>query len=100
MTSSTSRADRDRSPSKKRRLPRACDLCKRKKGECSLVTYNACLIMFSSMRCLETPGNRCTNCVKSNAQCTHVENLGLAKEYIYPDLSSAMLKPWNGDPTS
>ncbi|KAF9049480.1 hypothetical protein BDZ89DRAFT_1154371 [Hymenopellis radicata] len=71
--SSTSRADRDRSPSKKRRLPRACDLCKRKKV--TLVRCDA----------LEKPGNRCTNCIKSNAQCTHVEvskNLGLAKDYV------------------
>ncbi|KAF8871040.1 fungal-specific transcription factor domain-containing protein [Mucidula mucida] len=60
----------DRSASKKRRLTRACDMCKRKKIRCDGV---------------EMPGNQCTNCLNSKVHCTHVEvlrNLGTAKGYV------------------
>ncbi|KAJ7688586.1 hypothetical protein B0H17DRAFT_938238 [Mycena rosella] len=41
----------------RRRLQGACDACKKRKGESS----------DSS----EMPGNRCTNCIKTQIQCTH-----------------------------
>ncbi|KAK0430726.1 fungal-specific transcription factor domain-containing protein [Armillaria borealis] len=53
------------SEEKKRRLPRACDMCKRKKSDSD-----------------QMPGKRCSNCVAFNLQCTHVEamnSLGSAK---------------------
>ncbi|KAK0459300.1 fungal-specific transcription factor domain-containing protein [Desarmillaria tabescens] len=43
---------------KKRRMPRACDMCKRKKGDSE-----------------QMPGKRCTNCISFNYTCTHVEAL-------------------------
>ncbi|KAK0183806.1 hypothetical protein F5146DRAFT_1229357 [Armillaria mellea] len=58
------------SEDKKRRLPRACDMCKRKKIRCDSD---------------QMPGKRCTNCVTFNLQCTHVEamnSLGSAKGYV------------------
>ncbi|KAF8879184.1 fungal-specific transcription factor domain-containing protein [Mucidula mucida] len=56
--------------SKKRRLPRACDNCKRKKIRCDSD---------------EMPGKRCSNCISFNVQCTHVEalnSMGSAKGYV------------------
>ncbi|PBK95800.1 hypothetical protein ARMGADRAFT_1077331 [Armillaria gallica] len=58
------------SEDKKRRLPRACDMCKRKKIRCDSD---------------QMPGKRCSNCVTFNLQCTHVEamnSLGSAKGYV------------------
>ncbi|KAK0201467.1 fungal-specific transcription factor domain-containing protein [Desarmillaria ectypa] len=58
------------SEEKKRRLPRACDMCKRKKIRCDSD---------------QMPGKRCSNCVAFNLQCTHVEamnSLGSAKGYV------------------
>ncbi|KAF9467428.1 fungal-specific transcription factor domain-containing protein [Collybia nuda] len=43
-------------PSKKQRTPGACDLCKKKKSDSA-----------------QMPGNRCTNCIQSTAECTHKE---------------------------
>ncbi|KAG7098492.1 hypothetical protein E1B28_000435 [Marasmius oreades] len=54
-------------PSKKRRLPGACDLCKKRKIRCDGS---------------ERPNGHCTNCTNSGVECTHVEltkNLGSAK---------------------
>ncbi|KAG1887099.1 fungal-specific transcription factor domain-containing protein [Suillus subluteus] len=42
--------------SKKRRVQRACDICRRKKSDGS-----------------QMPGNRCSNCVAYNFECTYVE---------------------------
>ncbi|KIY62789.1 hypothetical protein CYLTODRAFT_383181 [Cylindrobasidium torrendii FP15055 ss-10] len=53
-----------------KRLPRACDECKRRKIRCN----------SESM-----PGKRCSNCITSNSQCTHVEvlnALGSARGYV------------------
>ncbi|KAK0477292.1 fungal-specific transcription factor domain-containing protein [Armillaria novae-zelandiae] len=58
------------SEEKKRRLPRACDMCKKKKIRCDSD---------------QMPGKRCSNCVTFNLQCTHVEamnSLGSAKGYV------------------
>lgn len=55
---------------KKRRIPGACDPCKRKKIRCDSA---------------EMPGNRCTNCVHFHSECTHKEvskTLGPAKGYV------------------
>lgn len=55
---------------KKRRLPRACDMCKRKKVRCDSE---------------QMPGKRCTNCISFNYPCTHVEalnSMGSAKGYV------------------
>ncbi|KIJ60357.1 hypothetical protein HYDPIDRAFT_117261 [Hydnomerulius pinastri MD-312] len=43
---------------KKRRVQRACDICRRKKNRCD----------GSQM-----PGNRCSNCIAYNFECTYVE---------------------------
>ncbi|PPQ70674.1 hypothetical protein CVT26_014613 [Gymnopilus dilepis] len=43
---------------KKRRIQRACDICRRKKIRCDGV---------------QMPGNRCSNCVSYNFECTYVE---------------------------
>ncbi|KAF9268830.1 hypothetical protein L218DRAFT_954266 [Marasmius fiardii PR-910] len=57
-------------PSKKRRLPGACDMCKKRKIRCDGS---------------ERPNGHCTNCTNSGIECTHVEltkNLGSAKGYV------------------
>ncbi|TFK44159.1 fungal-specific transcription factor domain-containing protein [Crucibulum laeve] len=57
-----------RSQSKKRRIPGACDVCKKKKSDST-----------------EMPGNRCTNCIQCGLECTHKEvgkTLGSAKGYV------------------
>ncbi|CAA7260660.1 unnamed protein product [Cyclocybe aegerita] len=59
-----------RSTSKKRRIPGACDICKRKKIRCNSG---------------ETPDNKCTNCLQFGYECTHKEvtkTLGSAKSYV------------------
>ncbi|KAF8805406.1 hypothetical protein BYT27DRAFT_7193177 [Phlegmacium glaucopus] len=43
---------------KKRRIQRACDICRRKKVRCDGV---------------QMPGNRCSNCVSYSLDCTYVE---------------------------
>ncbi|QRV74945.1 Fungal specific transcription factor domain [Ceratobasidium sp. AG-Ba] len=43
---------------KKRRVQRACDVCRRKKVRCDGATR---------------PGNRCSNCIAFNFECTYVE---------------------------
>ncbi|KAG2018384.1 nuclear protein [Coprinopsis cinerea AmutBmut pab1-1] len=43
---------------KKRRIQRACDICRRKKIRCDGV---------------QMPGNRCSNCIAYNFECTYVE---------------------------
>ncbi|KAG6828005.1 hypothetical protein H0H92_009697 [Tricholoma furcatifolium] len=53
---------------KKRRIPGACDHCKKKKSDSA-----------------EAIGNRCSNCVQYNLECTHKEvskTLGSAKGYV------------------
>ncbi|KAJ7594541.1 putative fungal-specific transcription factor [Mycena floridula] len=55
---------------KKRRLPGACDICKKKKVRCDSG---------------QMPNGRCTNCIQGNLECTHIEltkNLGSAKGYV------------------
>ncbi|KAG1905387.1 fungal-specific transcription factor domain-containing protein [Suillus fuscotomentosus] len=42
--------------SKKRRVQRACDICRRKKSDGS-----------------QMPGNRCSNCIAYNFECTYIE---------------------------
>ncbi|KAJ3505766.1 hypothetical protein NLJ89_g7247 [Agrocybe chaxingu] len=44
--------------SKKRRIQRACDICRRKKIRCDGV---------------QMPGNRCSNCIAYSFECTYVE---------------------------
>ncbi|PPQ66905.1 hypothetical protein CVT24_008520 [Panaeolus cyanescens] len=43
---------------KKRRIQRACDICRRKKIRCDGV---------------QMPGNRCSNCIAYNYECTYIE---------------------------
>ncbi|KAJ7696760.1 fungal-specific transcription factor domain-containing protein, partial [Mycena rosella] len=50
-------ADPGAQQGKRRRLQGACDVCRVKKGE--------------SSDSAEMPGNRCTNCIMTGAQCTH-----------------------------
>ncbi|KAF9526530.1 fungal-specific transcription factor domain-containing protein [Crepidotus variabilis] len=53
---------------KKRRIPGACDECKRKKGDSA-----------------KMPDNRCTNCIQQSLECSHKEvgkTLGPAKRYV------------------
>ncbi|KAF9010740.1 fungal-specific transcription factor domain-containing protein [Cyathus striatus] len=59
-----------RALSKKKRIPGACDICKRKKIRCDSG---------------EMPGNRCSNCIQYGFECTHREvtkTLGSAKGYV------------------
>ncbi|KAF8971207.1 fungal-specific transcription factor domain-containing protein [Flammula alnicola] len=59
-----------RPQSKKRRIPGACDICKRKKIRCDSG---------------EMPDNRCSNCVQFGFECTHKEvtkTLGPSKGYV------------------
>ncbi|KAE9398887.1 hypothetical protein BT96DRAFT_957454 [Gymnopus androsaceus JB14] len=56
--------------SKKRRIQRACDVCRRKKIRCDGV---------------QMPGNRCSNCIAYNFDCTYVEaakKRGPPKAYV------------------
>ncbi|THU85686.1 hypothetical protein K435DRAFT_869015 [Dendrothele bispora CBS 962.96] len=65
---SSNRTDVAEPSNKKRRLPGACDMCKKKKSDSG-----------------GTPGNRCTNCSNAGLECTHYEltkNLGSAKGYV------------------
>ncbi|KAF9021193.1 hypothetical protein BDZ89DRAFT_1019740 [Hymenopellis radicata] len=55
---SSNEEDNDESHNKKRRIQRACDVCRRKKIRCDGV---------------HTTGNRCSNCVAYNFDCTYVE---------------------------
>ncbi|KAJ6467873.1 fungal-specific transcription factor domain-containing protein [Mycena sanguinolenta] len=55
---STSANDEEFPQAKKRRLQRACDVCRRKKAACD----------GSQM-----PGEKCTTCIGSNLECTYVE---------------------------
>ncbi|KAJ7905569.1 fungal-specific transcription factor domain-containing protein [Mycena olivaceomarginata] len=62
--------DNDESTSKKRRTPGACDFCKRRKIRCDSG---------------QMPGNRCTNCMASALDCTHIETMKTlvsAKGYV------------------
>ncbi|TFK66525.1 hypothetical protein BDN72DRAFT_844202 [Pluteus cervinus] len=55
---------------RKKRVPGACDLCKRKKIRCDSG---------------EMPDNKCTNCIQFSYECTHKEitkHLGPAKGYV------------------
>ncbi|KAF9446214.1 hypothetical protein P691DRAFT_733649 [Macrolepiota fuliginosa MF-IS2] len=55
---------------KKRRIPGACDICKKKKIRCDSG---------------EMPGNKCSNCIQYGLECTHREvtkTLGSAKGYV------------------
>ncbi|KIK66923.1 hypothetical protein GYMLUDRAFT_239127 [Collybiopsis luxurians FD-317 M1] len=56
--------------SKKRRIQRACDVCRRKKIRCDGV---------------QMPGNQCSNCIAYNFECTYVEaakKRGPPKAYV------------------
>ncbi|KAK0473316.1 fungal-specific transcription factor domain-containing protein [Armillaria luteobubalina] len=57
------------SEEKKRRLPRACDMCKKKKSR---------LFVFWKCDSDQMPGKRCSNCVTFNLQCTHVEAMNVS----------------------
>ncbi|KAF7298749.1 Fungal-trans domain-containing protein [Mycena indigotica] len=48
---------------KRRRLPNACDICRRQKGK-SVVTAARC-------DSAEMPGRRCSNCITFGSECTH-----------------------------
>lgn len=80
------------SSNKRRRLPRACDNCKHKKGilllfELPVLTVsqsnvssealaaNSALILTGNSD--EMPGKRCSNCIAYNVQCKHVEALNV-----------------------
>ncbi|KAF5359371.1 hypothetical protein D9756_003609 [Leucocoprinus leucothites] len=55
---------------KKRRIQRACDICRRKKIRCNGVNM---------------PGNRCSNCITYNFECTYIETAkkrGPPKGYV------------------
>ncbi|KAF8212168.1 fungal-specific transcription factor domain-containing protein [Mycena galopus ATCC 62051] len=57
-------------PKKKRRTPGACDACKKRKSRCDSG---------------QMPGNRCTNCIASGLDCTHIESMKTlvsAKGYV------------------
>ncbi|KAF5363184.1 hypothetical protein D9758_008334 [Tetrapyrgos nigripes] len=56
--------------SKRRRIQRACDICRRKKIRCDGV---------------QMPGNRCSNCIAYSLECTYVEaakKRGPPKAYV------------------
>lgn len=66
----SSRSQSSSQAQKKRRIPGACDICKRKKIRCDSG---------------EMPGNRCSNCIQYGLECTHKEvtkTLGSAKGYV------------------
>ncbi|KXN82670.1 Transcriptional activator protein acu-15 [Leucoagaricus sp. SymC.cos] len=57
---------------KKRRIQRACDICRRKKSIC---VGNG----------VQMPGNRCSNCITYNFECTYIETAkkrGPPKGYV------------------
>ncbi|KAF8838282.1 hypothetical protein BDN67DRAFT_997756 [Paxillus ammoniavirescens] len=57
---------------KKRCLKRACDMCRRKKSQCDADVSRV-------------PGNRCSNCLLHNVECTYVEvaeKRGVPKRYV------------------
>ncbi|KAF9535370.1 fungal-specific transcription factor domain-containing protein [Crepidotus variabilis] len=59
--------------SKKRRIPGACDACKRKKVRCK------------DSDSARRPNNRCSNCVHLSIECIHTEvgkTLGSARRYV------------------
>ncbi|EAU90888.1 nucleus protein [Coprinopsis cinerea okayama7 len=69
-----------RTQAKKRRIPGACDICKRKKskrGPNSPMTRadGRAPGPRTSVRCDsgELPGNRCSNCIQLGLECTHKE---------------------------
>ncbi|KXN90781.1 hypothetical protein AN958_03435 [Leucoagaricus sp. SymC.cos] len=69
-TDDASKSQNPRQAQKKRRIPGACDLCKKKKIRCDSG---------------EMPGNRCSNCIQYGFECTHKEvtkTLGSAKGYV------------------
>ncbi|KZT23297.1 hypothetical protein NEOLEDRAFT_1180171 [Neolentinus lepideus HHB14362 ss-1] len=64
--------------SKKRRVQRACDICRRKKIRCKVNVYGTPLTGGNGGRCYlgdgaQMPGNRCTNCTTYGLECTYVE---------------------------
>ena len=79
--------------SKKRRIQRACDICRRKKSMSKMqcrrniflyCIFSSMLVSFSSYRAspilisiigdgVQMPGNRCSNCVSYSLECTYVE---------------------------
>ncbi|KAJ7121320.1 hypothetical protein C8R43DRAFT_1076762 [Mycena crocata] len=61
---------------KKRRLRGACDICRRQKIRCDSA---------------KMPGNRCSNCVSFNSECTH--NIGQHKEAQGPRRKRTALEP-------
>ncbi|KAJ8076398.1 Gypsy retrotransposon integrase-like protein 1 [Marasmius tenuissimus] len=70
MASRQQNGNAEPGPSKKRRLPGACDMCKKRKIRCDSG---------------EKANGQCTNCTNSGIECTHVEltkNLGSAKGYV------------------
>ncbi|TFK36748.1 fungal-specific transcription factor domain-containing protein [Crucibulum laeve] len=62
---------------KKRRIQRACDICRRKKIRCTVrivvlrgsTFENICFIGDG----VQMPGNRCSNCIAYSFECTYVE---------------------------
>ncbi|KZP00590.1 hypothetical protein CALVIDRAFT_533589 [Calocera viscosa TUFC12733] len=58
LPGSSRRGDDDDNPSKKRRIQRACDICRRKKIRCDGP---------------QMPNNRCSNCLAYHHECTYVE---------------------------
>ena len=76
---------------KKRRIQRACDMCRRKKSTCAQFSSTPmvliCIQSDVSEQCLgveaaviefigngmQIPGNPCSNCISSRFGCTYVE---------------------------
>ncbi|KAL0581901.1 Gypsy retrotransposon integrase-like protein 1 [Marasmius crinis-equi] len=79
-------------PSKKRRLPGACDTCKDYDAHPEFYAFKCRkgkVNFWKKARFLgdsgEKPNGQCTNCTNSGIECTHVEltkNLGSAKGYV------------------
>lgn len=68
----------DGANAKKRRVQRACDVCRRKKGECWFFLYlergRSRFGPRIPVRCdgATRAGNRCSNCIAFNFDCTSV----------------------------
>lgn len=81
---------------KKRRIQRACDICRRKKSRllmffgsrntkdwcewklvrCTSIPESRLTVPYSSFGIgngVQMPGNRCSNCITNNYECTYVE---------------------------
>jgi len=82
---------------KKRRIPNACDICKKKKSQYS--EPEMCLYLrLALVRCdsAEMPNNRCSNCIQLGIECTHQEVRKVSRIGFDNELTSYYYYWWIG----